>query len=107
MVDITKRPIIVDERSRIGDWEADTIIGKNNQGAIVSLVDRRSKYVVLQKVDSRKANEVKNYIIKCLRKMPLKYRQTITFDNGKEFSQHEILSKALKIKCYFSTPYAS
>ncbi|MBE8215452.1 MAG: IS30 family transposase, partial [Endozoicomonadaceae bacterium] len=73
----------------------------------VSLVDRRSKYVVLQKVESRKANEVKNCIIKCLRKMPLKYRQMITFDNGKEFSQHEILSKALKIKCYFYKPYAS
>ncbi|MBE8215857.1 MAG: IS30 family transposase [Endozoicomonadaceae bacterium] len=67
---------------------------------------RYRHYVVLQKVESRKANEVKDCIIKCLRKIPLKYRQTITFDNGKEFSQHEVLSKALKIKCYFATPYA-
>ncbi|MBE8215362.1 MAG: hypothetical protein HAW62_03405 [Endozoicomonadaceae bacterium] len=47
-VDMTKRPIIVDEKSRIGEWVADTIIGKNHEGAIVSLVDRRSKYVFLQ-----------------------------------------------------------
>ncbi len=52
-------------------------------------------------------NEVKDSIINCLTKIPLKYRQTITFDNGKEFSQHEALSKSLKIKCYFATPYAS
>ncbi|MBE8233145.1 MAG: IS30 family transposase, partial [Endozoicomonadaceae bacterium] len=50
---------------------------------------------------------VKDCIIKCLRNIPLKYRQPITFDNGKEFSQHKVLSKALKIKCYFATPYAS
>ncbi len=90
-VDITKRPIIVDGKSRIGDWETDTIIGKNHEGAIVSLVDRRSKYVVLQKVESRKANEVKDCIIKCLRKIPLKYRQTVTFNHGKAFYQHDSL----------------
>ncbi len=106
-IDITKISMIVDEKSRIGDWVTDTIIEKNHQGAIVSLVDRRSQYVFLQKMETRKANEVKDCIIKCLRKRPLKYRQTITFKHGKEFSQHEILSKALKIKCYFAKPYAS
>ncbi len=61
----------------------------------------------LQKVESRKVNEVKDCIIKYLRKMSLKYKQTIAFNHGKAFSQHELLSKALKIKCYFDKPDAS
>ncbi|MBE8215701.1 MAG: IS30 family transposase [Endozoicomonadaceae bacterium] len=106
-IDITKRSMIIDEKSRIEDWVAETMIEKNHQDAIVRLVDRRTQYVFLQKVESRQENEVKDCIIKHLRKIPLKYRQTIIFDNDKAFSQHEILSKALKIKCYFSKPYAS
>ncbi len=80
---------------------------KPDKNDIVRIAYRRSQYVLLQKVESRKANKVKECIIKYLKKIPLKYRQTITFDNKKEFSQHEVLSKALKIKCYFVIPYAS
>ncbi|MBE8215454.1 MAG: hypothetical protein HAW62_03870 [Endozoicomonadaceae bacterium] len=60
--------------------------GKNHQGVIVNLVDRRSKYVVLQKVESRKENEVKDSIIKYLTKISCQYRQTITFDHSTALS---------------------
>ena len=105
-VGIEDRPRVVEEKSRIGDWEGDTIIGKNHQQAIVSLVDRYSKITLLYKVSRKTAEEVKDAIITCLTPFK-KVSHTITFDNGLEFCAHESISKEINVDIYFARPYAS
>ena len=105
-VDIDERPAIVEVKSRIGDWEGDTIIGAKHQGAIVSYVDRCSKFTVLKKIDRKTADLVAMATIEQFRQKSLPVR-TITYDNGKEFSDHGEISKALNINCYFAKPYHS
>lgn len=103
---IAERPAEVATRERIGDWEADTIIGAKHQGAIVSLVERKSGYTRLIRVQSKEAAGVTQAIGRALR--PFKNQVlTITFDNGKEFAGHEKIAKALKADCYFADPYSS
>jgi IS30 family transposase len=106
-VDIKDRPLIVEKKQRFGDWEADTIIGAQHKGAIVSLVDRKSKFTFLYGLPNKSAALVTEATIVCLKKLPNKMKQTITYDNGKEFSNHEKIAEALGVKCYFATPYHS
>ena len=105
-VSIEKRPKIVDDLARIGDWEADTIIGKDHKGAIVSLTERRSMTQLLKKVKSRNADEVTQAIIKMVKASNLP-ALTMTFDNGKEFSNHEKIAEVLNLDAYFAHPYSS
>jgi IS30 family transposase len=106
-VDISKRPQIVEQKSRIGDWEGDTIIGAAHKGAIATYVDRHSKYTALCWLSSgRKAQSVAQATIQKMKRFKGKVK-TLTYDNGKEFSAHRDISKALKIACYFATPYHS
>lgn len=103
---IDERPKIVDEKSRIGDWETDTIVGKDHKQAVVSLVERCSKLTKLYKVTRRTAQQVSNAILKCLE--PISHMvKTITADNGSEFAYHEQISKALDAEFYFAHPYSS
>ena len=103
---IDKRPAIVNEKSRIGDWEIDTIIGKNRRQAIVTIVERLSKKMVCKKMPSRKAEITKEATINALKPFANKVL-TITGDNGVEFAGHEAISKALDAKFYFAHPYFS
>jgi len=101
---IDDRPQVVEERSRLGDWEADTIIGKGKEGAIVTLVDRKSRYLRMGLVARRTKEAVKEMIITLLEDLPV---HTITCDNGREFADHEGIADALKAEVYFAHPYAS
>ncbi|MBM3198890.1 MAG: IS30 family transposase [Chlamydiae bacterium] len=105
-VDIKERPVIVEKKERIGDWELDTIIGANHKGVIVSMVDRATKYTKLVKVPNKTAEEVSKALIKALEPIQ-EHVLTLTADNGKEFSQHQIIGKALGAQVYFATPYHS
>lgn len=103
---IEQRPAIVESRSRIGDWEADTIIGKNHRQAIVSLVERKTGFTLIRKVERKTAQAVSQAITDLLSP----YRKqvaTITSDNGREFAGHEEISKRLRADFYFAHPYAS
>jgi len=103
---IEERPAIVDTKERIGDWEADTVIGKAHKGALVSLTERRSKLSLIYKVERKTADLVKEAMSKLL--LPLKeIVHTITSDNGKEFAMHEKTAKILETDFYFAHPYAS
>lgn len=101
---IETRPKIVDAKRRYGDWEADTIIGRHHRQAIVSLVERKSKFVRLEKVTRNTAELVGQAIRKQLQPLAVK---TITSDNGREFAQHQIIARQLKADFYFAHPYAS
>jgi IS30 family transposase len=103
-IDISERPAIVEQRIRIGDWEADTIVGAGHKGAILSLVERVSKYTILHKLDAATADNTTRAIISRLR--PHRCRvHTITADNGKEFAGHQKIAKRLDAGFYFATPY--
>jgi len=105
-VNISKRAKIIENKTRFGDFEVDTIIGKDHQGAIVTLVDRKSKFSLMKIVKSKQADVVTKAIIELL--YPIrKLVRTITSDNGKEFSYHEQIANVLNIKFYFCDPYSS
>lgn len=106
-VSIDQRPKSIEKRERIGDWEIDLVIGKNHQGAIVTIVDRLSLMTLIGKVDSKQAELVTAATTLLLRKYKDSGAHTITADNGKEFSGHEKISKALGIDFYFAHPYSS
>ena len=103
---IAERPAIVATRCRIGDWEADTIIGKGHQQALVSLTERKSKLTLLSKVERATAEAVEKAITNLL--APLSGQvHTITSDNGREFACHQEVAQALAADFYFAHPYAS
>jgi Transposase and inactivated derivatives, IS30 family len=105
-VSIDQRPPVVEERSRVGDWEIDTVIGKGHSGALVTIVERMTKFTVSAQVNSKSAADVTRATIALLR--PYKEAvHTITADNGKEFAYHEQISKALDAEVYFANPYSS
>jgi IS30 family transposase len=103
---IEQRPPVVDQRARIGDLEGDTMVGKNHQGAIVTLVDRKSRYTFARQVNFRTSELVSQAIIELLR--PHKGScHTLTFDNGKEFAAHAFIGQCLGAEVYFAHPYCS
>jgi IS30 family transposase len=105
-VSIDERPAIVAEKTRIGDWEIDTVIGQNHQGALVTIVDRVSKFTLIKKVDSKHAEVVTAATIILLQPY-LDKTLTITADNGKEFAGHETIKEQLSANVYFAHPYCS
>jgi len=105
-VSIDERPSIVDTRERLGDWEADTVLGKQGTGVLVTLAERKSRLYLVQRVDSKHADVVRKAIIDMLK--PYKDKvHTITFDNGGEFAEHEKIAESLEAKMYFAHPYSS
>ena len=105
-VGIEKRPEIVNQRKRVGDWEADTIIGKNHKGAIATIDERKTKLRLALPLSGKKAKGVREAIVKVLKPLK-KYVKTITYDNGREFAEHELIAKALGCSSFFATPYHS
>jgi IS30 family transposase len=105
-VDISQRPKVVDDRERAGDLEIDTIIGKNHQGAIVTVNDRASGLLKMKKLEGKSAQQLAMATIELLEDMK-PFLNTITADNGREFAAHQSISKALEIDFYFARPYHS
>jgi IS30 family transposase len=106
-VGIEHRPVVVEERSRYGDWEGDTVVGAQQQGYLVTLVERRSRLLQSRKVQTKQADEVAQAVIDALEELPTSWVKTITFDNGTEFTRHEDMAKVLPVDIYFATPYSS
>jgi len=105
-VDIAERPAIVAEKSRIGDWEGDAIIGRSLKGAILTHVDRTSKYTKLAILPDRSAVSVQKACDASLLSIAHKI-ETITYDNGKEFAGHVQIAAKLGARIYFAKPYHS
>lgn len=105
-VSIDERPAVVDKRSRIGDWEIDTVIGARHRGALVTSVERASLYVVMRQVSSTKADAVTAALTAMMRPHRAKIK-TITADNGREFAHHKQFARTLGADVYFAHPYHS
>lgn len=105
-VSIDKRPGIISKKLRVGDWEGDTVIGKNHKGGLVTLAERKSRYVLAGHIRSKHAEGVTTVTTRLL--MPHRDKcHTITFDNGKEFAEHEKMAAELEADIYFAHPYHS
>jgi IS30 family transposase len=103
---IDLRDPVVQSKERVGDWEIDTVIGKNHKGALVTAVERKTKFTCIRHVPRKEAALVTKALIDML--SPFKeWVHTITADNGKEFAEHEKIAAALNAKFYFAHPYSS
>ena len=105
-VSIEERPEIVEKRERLGDWEADTMIGAGKRGAIVTLVERKSRFTLLKQVNRRTAAAVEAAILDLLKPYQAS-THTITCDNGKEFANHQTIAQKLHTNVFFAHPYSS
>ena len=106
-VGIEKRPDVVEERSRYGDWEGDLVLGAKQDAAILTLVERKSRRLEGRKTQTKQAHEVAQAVIDALEGLPTSWVKTITFDNGTEFARHEDMAKTLPVDIYFAAPYSS
>ena len=104
-VSIDERPAIVDTKRRFGDWEGDTVIGKGYRGALVTLVERKSLYTVIQFVLHKMAKAVRDAVVDGLTPY-IDRAHTITYDNSREFADHEGMARDLDARIYFAHPYA-
>ena len=103
-VSIADRPAIVEAKTRIGDWEIDTVIGPRQKGVLLTIVERYTQFTLMAECASKKASDVTAKIKELL--IPYKDQvYTITADNGKEFSAHELFGEVLDAEVYFCNPY--
>lgn len=100
---IHERDPCIDQRERLGDFEGDTIIGKGHRGAVVTLVDRNSLYVMMHPLVKRTSHDT---ITACKNHLKQSHAHSVTFDNGKEFADHQRLQEA-GIDTHFADPYHS
>jgi len=100
-VGIEERPEVVNDRSRLGDWEADTIFGRKKHQAIVTVTERKTRFTLMQKVAQKTSREVGDALIELLQPYPV---VTLTVDNGKEFIEHQRVAQALNARVYFAHP---
>lgn len=104
---ITKRPAHVMNRKRYGHWEGDTVVGKGHSGYIATLVERKSGYLMAVKLARNTAELFERATTACFNQTPVRYRQTLTLDNGSEMSNYEEIETATGAKLYFANPYHS
>ncbi|KAF5050438.1 IS30 family transposase IS4351 [anaerobic digester metagenome] len=105
-VDISERPMVVEERKRFGDLEVDTIVGKDHKGAILTINDRATGVLRMKKLNGKCASELAEACI-CVLSSWKPNLKTITADNGKEFADHQAIAKGLGVDFYFAKPYHS
>ena len=105
-VDIDNRPAVVDRRTRIGDWEGDTIMGKGRKSALLTMVERKTLYTVIVRLTGKRADLLAEAAVNHMADMESKVK-TITFDNGLEFADHATIAEGLGADIYFAHPYAS
>ena len=103
---IEERPAIVESRSRMGDWEGDTIIGKGKCSALLTLLERKTLYTIIVKLTGKNAEQLADAAIGAMKHIKDRVK-TITFDNGLEFARHEKIAAALDADIYFANPYCS
>ena len=104
---IDTRPAAVETRRQAGHWEGDLINGAHETGNLVTLVERTTRFTLVGRTDSKEASEVSAVIEACFALLPVGIRLSVTFDNGKEFAQHEALARILGLDVYFAKPYHS
>ena len=103
---ISERPASIEKRERIGHWEVDTVVGSGDQHSILTLVERKTGYVLIGKLPNRSKLETKKRAIKLIEQDQKRFK-TITADNGTEFHSYLDIEERLGVRFYFATPYHS
>lgn len=106
IVSIEERPAIVADRSVAGHWEGDLIIGKGHKSALGTIVERKTRAVIMVPIKDRDAVSVRKAFEKELLKLPAQMRQSLTYDNGHEMTEHKLFTANTKVKVYFAHPYS-
>ncbi|MUU79905.1 IS30 family transposase, partial [Winogradskyella endarachnes] len=106
-VSIDLRPKYIELRNEVGHWEGDLIIGKGQKSAIGTIVERKSRYTLIIKLSSRKADEVAKMFSKKLNQLNKIFKKSMTYDNGIEMAKHEKITQNTGMKIYFAHPYSS
>ncbi len=101
---IQERPAGAENRSRVGHLEGDTIIGSSDRHCVLTLVDRKTGYVLIGKLTARNVEEANQRAISLIRNAPRSTR-TMTVDNGTEFHGYRALEQTAGIRVYFATPH--
>jgi IS30 family transposase len=101
---IRHRPEVIEQRLRLGDFEGDTVLGPPGTGGVATLVDRKSRFTIIVKVQSKNADHVHEQIKRRLKELEEERCHSITFDNGTEFARCYRLEKHLGLKLYFADP---
>lgn len=104
---IDARPQEIELRESIGHWEDDLIVSKVSRLALKTINERKSGLVFIEKVSDKTISESNRTVIKCLKRVPLEYRKTLTRDRGSENLGYLELEKELGINCYFAHAYHS
>ena len=104
MISIEERPLEVADRSVAGHWEGDLIMGKGHKSAIGTIVERKTRTVILVKLKNKDATSVRKAFEKELMSLPKQMRKTMTYDQGHEMAEHKLFTKNTKIKVYFCHP---
>jgi len=104
---IDTRPSMVESRSRIGDWEGDTVVGKEKTKRILTYVERKSGLLLAAKLETATAVEVREKTRMLFKRVSKIKQHTITYDNGSEFAEHELMERDLGLDIYFAYPYHS
>ena len=104
---ITNRPKEINNRTLRGHWEADTMVSRKSSYVLLTLSERKTKAVILDRVKENTAEAISRAIITRMKLLPPRLRRSITYDNGHENVLHEKVNKALGTKSYFCAPYHS
>jgi IS30 family transposase len=104
---IDERPAAANDRTRLGDWEGDTVVGKGRRGYLLTCVDRASRYLIARKVHACAAEPVARQLQQTIRTLPDEKRRSLTLDNGREFARPIELEQKLDLPIYFAHPYHS
>jgi len=104
MISIEERPAEVADRSVPGHWEGDLILGKRHQSAMGTLVERKTRWLFLVPLKNKDAESVRKSFAKTIKRLPRRLRKTMTYDQGKEMSEHQLFTKGTKVKVFFAHP---
>jgi IS30 family transposase len=103
-VSISERPKIVDDKTRFGDWESDSVEGGKSKGGLATHAERKSRYLVAGKVKDKKSDTFMQTSIQLFKAINPSLIKTFTVDNGSEFARFKDLEKATKSKVYYCRP---
>ena len=106
-VSIDLRPKHIELRKEIGHWEGDLVIGKGQKSAIGTIVERKSRYTLIIKLNSRKSDEIAKMFSIKLNQLNNLFKKTMTYDNGIEMAKHEKITQNTGMKIFFAHPYSS
>jgi IS30 family transposase len=106
-VSIDLRPKHIENRTEIGHWEGDTMVGVGHGSSIGTIVERKSRYTFIVKLKDRKSDTLRKGFAKEFNRLDPKLRKTLTYDNGMEMAAHKELTKQTGIQVYFAHPYSA